>query len=155
MQNKVGWKTRHIHSYTRALIYLYLVKIWDQICYPYHDDSEIYPDGNNWKWDSESRNSANGLKHTFTNFEHVVVFMLSKELLEPVRPLAECLQGRLQEVYFGFKKIREITQHYQKIREEVDVEHDHIYRKALELSKQVDSEERMPRIIRGHQSRST
>ena len=79
--------------------------------------------------------------------------MFSKELLEPIRPLAKCLQGRLQEVYFGFKKIREITQHYQTIREEVDIEHDRIHRKALDLSKQVDSEEQMPRIIRGRQSR--
>ena len=146
---KTRWVERH-NTFTAILeLYPYLVKTWNQICYPCHDDSKIYPDGNNWKWDSESRNSENGLKHTLTNFEHIVVFMLSKELLEPIiRPLAECLQGRLQEVYFGFKKIREIIQHYQTIREEVDIEHDRIYRKALDLSKQVDSEERMPRIIR-------
>lgn len=79
--------------------------------------------------------------------------MLSKELLEPIHPVAECLQGRLQEVYFGFKKISEIPKHCQTLREKVDDEHNCIYRKTLDLSKEVDSEEQMPRIIRGLQSR--
>ena len=43
--------------------------------------------------------SANGLRNTFTSFEHVVAFFLAKELLEPIRPIAECLQGRLQELH--------------------------------------------------------
>lgn len=70
--------------------------------------------------------------------------MLSKKLLEPILPLVECLQGRLQDVYFGFN---EITQHYQKIRSWT------WSYLALDLSKQVDSEERMPQIIGRRQSR--
>ena len=119
------------------------MKTWDQICYP-SDDDEIYPEGNRWKWDSQSRSSVNGLRHTFTSFEHIVVFFLAKELLEPICPIAECLQGRLQEVYFGFRKIIEVTQHYTKIRENVDVEHNRIYHKAVILSQQIGIEERMP-----------
>ena len=83
---KTRWVERHNTFTTILELYPYLVKTWDQICYPGDDDREIYPDGNNWKWDSESRNSANWLKHTFTSFEHIVVFMLLKELLEPIRP---------------------------------------------------------------------
>ena len=99
------------------------------MCYPCENDS-IYTNGNNWNWDSESRSSANGLRHTFTSFEHVVSF-LAKELLEPIRPIAECLQGRLQEVYFGFKKITEIMKHYKTLRENVHTERNRIYGKAL------------------------
>ena len=40
-----------------------MVKTWEQICLPADNDSEIYPNGNNWNWDSESRSTANGLKH--------------------------------------------------------------------------------------------
>jgi len=72
-------------------LYPYLVKTWEQIYFPTNDDSDIYPDGNNWNWDSESRSTANGLKHIFTSFKHVITFMLSKELLKPIRPIAECL----------------------------------------------------------------
>ena len=86
----------------------------------------ITVNGNNWNWDSVSRSSANELRHTFTSFEHVVSFFLAKELLEPICPIAECLQGRLQEVYFGFKKITEIMKHYKTLREDVHTEHNRI-----------------------------
>ena len=79
--------------------------------------------------------------------------MLVKELLEPIRPIAECLQGRLQEVYFGFQKVSEVKQHYQALREDVDKEYDRIYHKALLLTDKIGGEERMPRIIPGRQSR--
>ena len=79
--------------------------------------------------------------------------MLAKELLEPIRPIAECMQGRLQEVYFGFQKVGEVKQHYQALREDVDKEHDRIYWKALLLTDKIGEEERMTRIIPGRQSR--
>ena len=150
---KTRWVERHNTFTTILQLYPYLIKTWEEICYPTNDDSEIYPDGNNWKWDSESRSNANGLRHTFAGFEHIVVFMLSKELLEPFRPIAECLQSRLQEVYFGFKKVGEVTQYYRQLRESVDLEHGHIYLKAIELSETIATAEGMPRIIRGRQTR--
>ena len=63
-----------------------------------------------------------------------MAFFLAKELLEPIHPIAECLQGRLQEVYFGFKKISEIMQHIKEIRENVDIEYNRIYCKVQFLS---------------------
>ncbi len=128
------------------------MQTWDQMCCP-NNCEQLYPDGNNWKWDSETRSAANGLRHTFSGFEHIVVFMLSKQLLEPIRPIAECLQGRLQEVYFGFKKVDEITQCYKQIRENLDAEHNRMYCKAKKLATDIGSEEAMPRIIRGRQTR--
>ena len=108
---------------------------------------------NDWNWDSESSTLANGLVNIFFSFQHTIVFMLAKELLEPIRPIAECLQGRLQEVYFGIQKVSEVKQHYQALREDVDKEHDRIYQKALLLTDKTGGEERMPRIIPGRQSR--
>ena len=150
---KTRWVERHNTFTTILELYPYIVKTWDQICFP-SDDDEIYPEGNSWKWDSETRSYANVLRHTFTSFEHIVVFFLAKELLEPICPIAQCLQGRLQEVYFCFRKISEVTQHDTKIRENVDVEHNRIYHKAVILSQQIGSEEGMPRTIRGRQTRA-
>ena len=45
----------------------------------------------------------------FTSFEHIAAFVISKELLEPIRPIAESLQGWLQEVEFGFYKMRSLA----------------------------------------------
>ena len=74
-------------------------------------------------------------------------------MLEPIRPIAKCLQGRLQEVYFGFQKVSKVKQHYQELRKDIDKEHDQIYQKALLLTDKIGGEERMPRIIPRSQSR--
>ena len=150
---KTRWVERHNTFTTILELYPYLIKTWEHICSPADDDNEIYPDGNTWNWDSESRSTANGLKHIFTSFEHVVAFLLSKELLEPIKPIAECLQGRLQEIYFGFKKVDEVKEHYKQLRENVNAEHNRIYHKALNLCRDISSSESMPRVIRGRQTR--
>lgn len=80
-------------------------------------------------------------------------FLLSKELLEPIKPIAECLQGRLKEVYLGFQKIDDVKEHYKQLHEKADAEHDQIYCKALNLSTHIGSNESMPRVIRGRQIR--
>ena len=143
---------RHATFDTILELYPYLVQTWDEVCCP-STCEQLYPDGNTWKWDSDNRSAANGLRHTFCGFEHIVAFMVSKQLLEPIRPIAECLQGRLQEVYFGFKKVDEVTQCYKCIRENLDAEHIRIYSKAKKLAADVHCEEAMPRIIRGRQTR--
>ena len=99
-------------------------------------------------------NCCNGLRYTFVVFEHIVVFMLVKQLLENIRPIAECLQARLQELYFGFKKVDEVVQFYKRIRNDVDVEHNRIYAKAKKLAADIGSDEAMPRIIKGRQTRA-
>ena len=52
-----------------------------------------------------------------------------------------------------FQESGEVTQHYKQIRESVDVKHGRIYRKAVEFSQQNGTEEGMPHIIRGRQTR--
>ena len=96
-------KTRCVerHSTYNSIFKLYpcLVRTWNEICHPC-DDGSLYNEINDWNWDSESRTLANGLLNIFVSLQHTIVFMLAKELLEPIGPIAECLQGRLQEVYF-------------------------------------------------------
>jgi hypothetical protein len=53
------------------------------------------------------------------NFGHIFNFVRAKEMLEPMRPLVSSLQGRLVEVYFGFKKIEDVINFYNDIRNEI------------------------------------
>ena len=149
---KTRWVERHNTFSTILELYTFLVKTWDEICIP-SDDEQIYKDGN-WNWDADSRSTANGLRRTFTSFDHIVAFTLSKEILEPMRPIAESLQGRLQEVYFGFKKDDEVTKFYHHLRENVDAEHSRVYAKAKKLAADVGSKEEMPRVVSGRQTRA-
>ena len=82
---------------------------------------------------------------------NTVVFLISKELLEPIRPVAECLQGRLQEVYFGFKKLDDVKRCYKRIREDICTQHNRIYCKTLKLADDIGSKEGMPRIVKRRQ----
>lgn len=77
------WVERHILE-----LYVYLTEAWCEICHPSNCD-ELYPEGHNWKWDGETKCAANGLKHIFCSFGHIVAFLVAKELLEPIRPIAE------------------------------------------------------------------
>ena len=149
---KTRWVKRHNTYSSFFELYPYLGRTWNEICHP-SDDESLYDEINDWNWESESRTLANGLLNIFVSFQHTIVFILAKELLEPIRPIAECLQGRLQEVYFGFQKVSEVKQHYQALREDVDKEHDRIHQKALLLTDKIGGEERMPCIIPGRQSR--
>ena len=74
---------------------------------------------------------------------------MSKELLEQIIPITECLQGWLQEVYFDFQKVDEIKDHYKHQREKANAEHDKIYHKNLNLNRLFGSNESMPCVIRG------
>ena len=143
---KTRWVDRR-NTYSSIFeLYSDLVRTWNEICHP-SDNESLHDEINDWNWDSESRTLANRLLNIFVNFQHTIVFMLAKKLLEPIRPIVECLQGRLQEVYFGFQKVSEVKQHYQALREDVDKKHDRIYQKALLLTDKIGGEERMPRII--------
>ena len=149
---KTRWVERHSTFDTILELYPYLVKTWIEICLPSNAE-DLYPDGNDWSWDRETRTAANGLRHTFMNFEHIAPFVCSKEILSPIRPHAESLQGRLNEVYFGFKKINEVTQSYIKLKENIEVEHNRIYLKVKKLAEEIGSKEEMPCIIQGRQTR--
>ena len=56
-------------------------------------------------------------------------------------------------MYYGFKKITEIMKHYKTLRENAHTEHNRINGKAVLLSTEIGSEEGMPRVIRGRQTR--
>ena len=78
-----------------------------------------------------------------------MAFVLTKELLEPMRPLAAGLQGRSIEVYFAYKKVIEIANFYHQLRSNVEAEHKKVYEKAKKLADDVNSNESIPHIVYG------
>ena len=82
-------------------LYEYVVITLDEMCGPTNDD-RFYPNNEIWNWDAKTKTMANGLRHTMTNFQHIVSFVCAKEMLEPMRPLVCALQGELMEVYLEF-----------------------------------------------------
>ena len=97
--------------------------------------------------------TTNGLCHTFTNFEHIVIFFCAKEMLELMHPLVSSLQGELMEVYLCFKKIDQVTESYQLIRDDIDSWFNRMYAKVLRLAENIGSQEQRPRICRMQRNR--
>lgn len=142
---KTRWIERHSTFETIHDLYQYIVITLDEICDPSDDDRFKCPEEETWAWDAKTRTMANGLRHTMRSFAHIVSFVCSMVMLEPMRPIVSALQGRLVEVYFGFQKIDQVTDTYNDIRCNIDSFYDRMYTNILALAELVGSEEQRPR----------
>ena len=149
---KTRWVERHSTFETLYELYEYIVIALNEICHPSNDES-IYPDNECCNWDSETRTKANGLRHTFTNFEHLVNFICAKEMLEPMRPLVFSLQGELMEIYLGLKKIDQVIESYRLIRDDIDSCFNRMYAKVLRLAENIGSQEQRFGVCRMQRNR--
>lgn len=148
---KTRWIERHT-AFEIFCLYEYLVITLNEICDSSRDD-RFYPHNEEWNWDGETKAKANGLRHTFTNFGHIVCFVCAKDMLEPMRPLVSALQGELMEVYFGFQKIDQVIKSYQDLRADIDSWFTRMYEKTLNLAALVGSNEQRPRICSRQRNR--
>ncbi|CAH3162335.1 unnamed protein product [Porites evermanni] len=82
------------------------------------------------------------------SFGGIFCFVCAMDMLEPMRPLVSAFQGRLVEVYFGFKKVEEVMNSYTDIRSGIDTWFERFYTKVLRLSELVGSAEERPRVNR-------
>ena len=81
------------------------------------------------------------------SFGHILCFVCAMDMLVPMRTLVSALQGRLVEVYFGFKKV-EVMNSYTDIRSGIDTWFEGLYTKVLRLSELAGSAEERPRVNR-------
>ena len=70
-----------------------------------------------------------------------------------MRPIVTSLQGHLIDVYFGYKKIEDVTKHYSGIRADIDAWFARMYTKVLSLAELVQSTEERPRACNRQQNR--
>ena len=102
------------HFQTTCLPVKCVVMTLNVIWEPNAGHKRFYPDGEKWNWDSRTITMANGLRHTFTNFGHIVNFLCAKELIEPMRPLGELL-GRKTGGFKRSPKLKSRTSIFVKI----------------------------------------
>ena len=61
----------------------------------------VYPNKNldqNWDWDSDSKVKAQGLLHSLKSTQNIVAFLVAKNVLELIRPIAVKLQKKDQDI---------------------------------------------------------
>lgn len=102
-----------------------------------------------WKWDTETRTKAIGLKTTFTNFSTICTFVITMNLLNgsSLQGLAAKLQRRDHDVFHAFQLINNTLTELKSIRTNIDSFYPIWYDQAVELAASVDSEPTRPRTI--------
>ena len=141
---KTRWVERHKTFEKNSELYEYIVITLSEMCQP--SDERFYQDIEDWGWDRNTKVMANGLVSTMKDFGHIISFVCAKQLLEPMRPVVTSLQGKLAEVYFGFKKIEEVIYIYEETREKADVRFHSVYAEAVSLAEKFGSEEKRTRL---------
>ena len=139
---RTRWVERHTTFETISELYEYIVITLSEMCRPsderFHQDIE--------DWDRNPRVMANELVSTMKDFGHIISFVCEKQLPEPMRPVVTSLQGKLAEVYIGFKKIEEVIYIYEETREKADERFHSVYAEAVSLAEKFVSGEKRPRL---------
>ena len=101
---------------------------------PYSVRMRENADQNNSKYGHFSRSASKiktGIQREFLQKFWHISFVCKKPLLRGNAATNTCIQGKLAEVYFGFKKFEEIIHIYQEARDEVDNGFSHFMSKLL------------------------
>ena len=85
---KTRWVERHTCFETFYDLYMFICSCFEAIV-----DPNVYSDMNidtNWEWDSETRTKVQGLLHSMKDPKILVTFIVTKNVLEIIKPIACC-----------------------------------------------------------------
>ena len=97
---KTRWTERHTCYETFLELYKYIHICMDAILHPNQHD-ELYVGDGNWAWDPETKIKAQGVYTSIESSE----FIVTKNGLTPIKPLASKLQKRDLDVYEAHKMV--------------------------------------------------
>ena len=89
----VGWSGIHVMRH-----FMNCMSILEAIINP-----SVYLDKNldqNWDWDSDSKVKAQGLLHSLKSTQNIVSFLVAKNALELIRPIAVKLQKHCRSIEY-------------------------------------------------------
>lgn len=109
----------------------------------------MYPDKNldqNWDWDCKSKVKAQGLLHSSKSTPNVVAFLVAKNALEFIRPIAVKLQKKDQDIVAASNMIDETIANIKDLRENIESEFCDWFSDVKRIVEAVGSEISVPRI---------
>ena len=102
----------------------------------------------NWCWDSESINKAQGLFAVCCKFDHIIAFSVLFHGLESTKPLVTELKKRNQGIYQAYCMIDKVLSDLRDIQSNIDAEFKVWFTFAVDIAKPVGVEQSLPRIAR-------
>lgn len=141
---KTRWVERHSCYDTFHELFIETHYCLDAIVNPgMHDD--VYS-GEVWSWDAESRTKAQGLLTTIESFAFIVTFLIAKNCLESVKPVAKLLQSSDLDCYEAHGIIQQSITELKSMRTDIETTFKDWYADAVKLCEDVHGTVAMPRI---------
>ena len=75
-----------------------------------------------WDWDANTKVKAHGLLHTMKPGQHIISFLVTKNSLELIKPLAIKLQKKDQDIVQAFNMIDTTIDHVKELRKNISSE---------------------------------
>ena len=133
---KTRWVERHTCLEVFLELYESVVIFLDSIVSP-NEYPDLLSAAGKWDWDRETRVRAEGLKASLQSFQTIVTFIITKNILEEVRPLASKFQKRDQDIYEAFVMVDSVIDSIESIRVCIDGNFSSWYQEILDLAKKI------------------
>lgn len=118
------------------------------------DDSRDLPPAEQWSWDRDTKMRAAGLLVNLKSSDTIVSFMIVKNALEVVKPLATKLQKRDRDVIDAYGMIDSTISRLRALRCEVEQEFKSWFNDSVKLADLVGTEIQTPRVVARQAHRS-
>jgi hypothetical protein len=118
---KTRWVERHTCYDVFYDMYESLCECLEAILHP-PNYPQIYEDSWTGSWDQETRTKAQGLLKSLESSQTIVSFIIAKNILENVRPMASKLQKRDLDIYQAYSMIDQTTDRINCMRQCIEEE---------------------------------
>lgn len=150
---KTRWVERHTCFEVFLELYEPLITFLDAIISPKEYPQLETSDGS-WNWDKETRIRAQGLKASLSSFQMMLVFLITKNVLDEAKSLSAKLQKRDQDVYEALRMVNSVIENISKIRSNIDAIFPSWYDEVLKLADTIGVIESLPRKTSLQRNRS-
>ena len=99
---RTRWVERHEAYENFKELFPAVIMTMDMICHPHMYNN---PSLNDWAWDRETKDKANGIASCLKRFENIASFVVQKSALYPFKGIAAKLQRRELDVYEAYQRI--------------------------------------------------
>ena len=114
---RTRWVERHEAYENFKELFPAIIMTMDMICHPHMYNN---PSLNDWAWDRETKDRANGIASCLKGFEIIASFVVQKSALYPLKSIAAKLQRRELDVYEAYQRIYDTLALIQQYRNEIE-----------------------------------
>ena len=143
---KTRWVERHTCYETFYEFYKYICLCLEAIVDP-SAHSELDLNDGTWEWDSETKIKAQGLLQVLKSSQNILTFLIAKNVLEKVKPIAVKLQKRDIDVMEAYNMIDYSVSDIKDLRNNVEEEFNIWFQDGVRIAEEIGVDITVPRLV--------